>query len=274
MTSVALASDDDDSDYGKEFHQQVSLPQLPGYEVVKMIGKRDVFVVYRARQRSLGREVAIRTHHSGMALNQGKDFLRREAEILARVQHPNVISILDCVNYKDRGYIVLGIAQGRTLQSFLANHQQQHPMLAASLIVRLARTLSFVHGRGITHCNLHPGNILLAFPSDRPADARLDCLLGEDILGVPVIGGFSQAIDKDGHTNLTESPIRRIPEYMAPEQEASRCGDIGPATDIYALGAILYTMLAGPSRIPWKYLDARTGTARSVGGRIGNRSTK
>jgi serine/threonine protein kinase len=238
MTDTAIAvPDDDDRD---------PRLNLPGYDVLNIVGQGGFAVVRRARQHSLQREVAIRSMRVEAAENVVAEMFLREAEILARLQHPHVVSILDCLRHEDRVYLVLEYAAGGTLASKLSGQPQQ-PTLAAGLVERLARTLEFIHRRGITHCNLKPQNILLAAAPSTTSQGALvaNRPYYEDVFGIPLISSFLLALDDQRRASLKHGEIFGTPAYMAPEQVAGRLYEIGPATDIYALGIILYTMLVG-----------------------------
>lgn len=221
-----------------------SLPRLPGYDVLEFIGQGGHSIVYRARQSRLNRDVAIRTNRSGVSGPRASQWLLREAKILASIQHPHVVSILDCLHDRERCYLVLEFVAGGSL-AWKLNGQRQHPVLAGSLVERLARTVHSIHDCGITHCNLKPGNVLLAVPPSSQEHAPEDRLTCEDVYGIPLISSFGLALDDERRATLQDGEVFGNPAYMAPEQVAGRCHAIGPASDVYALGAILYTMLTG-----------------------------
>jgi serine/threonine protein kinase len=199
-------------------------------------------VVYRARQRSLNRVVAIRTIRSVASTDKLSQCLLREATLLARLRHPHVVSILDCFEYAGRDYLVLEYIEGGTLATRIANQQQQSG-LTAMLVERLARTLAYIHQCGIVHCNLKPQKVFLAAAPATGTSGRGEPLTCEDVYGIPMVSGFELALDRQRLTELEEGEVRGTPAYMAPEQARGRLRDVGPATDIYGLGAILYQML-------------------------------
>jgi serine/threonine protein kinase len=150
--------------------------------------------------------------------------------------------VLDRVEHAGRAYLVTEFIEGGTLDIKIAG-QQQPARPSASLIAHLARTLAFVHRRGIIHCNMKPQNVLLAAPT--PETSSTAPPTDEELYGLPLLGDFELALGRDVAAYLQEGLTRGTPAYMAPEQARCRHRDIGPATDIYGLGAILYEMLTG-----------------------------
>jgi serine/threonine protein kinase len=213
--------------------------RLPGYVILGEIGAGGLSVVYRARQLSLNRVVAIRTTRG----HEADRYLRREADILARVRHPHVVPVIDLLEHAGRVYLVLEHAEGGNLATRIAD-QPQEPRAAAALVERLARTLAHVHRCGVIHCNLKPRNVLLAAPPTGPKEAA-DPADGEEVYGIPLLCGFGLALDAQRRAEVEEGLIMGTPAYMAPEQASGRFRDIGPATDVYGLGACLYELLTG-----------------------------
>jgi serine/threonine protein kinase len=126
--------------------------EIPGYDMLDVLGHGGLTVVYRARQRSLDRLVAARTALGEAAPETITQCLVREAGILARLRHPHVVSILDRFQHGGRLYLILELAEGGNLAARIAGHPQP-ARPAATLIERLARTLYYVHQAGIVHCN-------------------------------------------------------------------------------------------------------------------------
>jgi serine/threonine-protein kinase len=222
---------------------------LPGYDLQDVVGYEGLAVIYRARQRSLNRIVAIRTIRAGLGSGWAAQCLRWDAAILCRLQHPHVVSILDCLEHAGRVFLVLEYAAGGTLAAQIAGQQQQARPVA-TLVERLARTLAYIHQCGITHCNLKPRKVLLAAAPTAGTPGRADLLNYEEVYGFPLVSGFELALDQQRLTDLREGEIRGTPAYMAPEQARGCHQDVGPATDIYGLGAILYELLT--SRPPFQ----------------------
>jgi tRNA A-37 threonylcarbamoyl transferase component Bud32 len=207
-------------------------PRVPGYEVLAELGRGGMGVVYRARHLKLRREVALKMILAGAAGEM--DRFRLEAEALASLQHPGIVQIHE-IGEVDLGsgapcpYFSLELCPGGSLAGKLGPYRE--PRQAALLVRRLARAMHAAHRKGIIHRDLKPGNVLLA----------------ED--GSPKITDFGLARmasaggESSGKTRT--GAVMGTPSYMAPEQAAGKVHDLGPACDIYALGAILYECLTG-----------------------------
>jgi len=204
------------------------MPPIPGYEMQAILGHGGVGVVYRAKHIKLNRTVAVKMLLSGVYASwiERTRFLR-EAEAVARLSHPNVVQVYDMGEWEGRPYFTMELVEGQALAHVLS--RSPWPVdKAVSLMITLARAVEAAHGAKIVHRDLKPGNILLA------AD------------GTPKISDFGLARRVDEDTNFTISGTKvGTPQYMAPEQALGRIDEIGPATDIYSLGAILYELLTG-----------------------------
>ncbi len=202
--------------------------QVPGYEILETLGRGGMGVVYKARQVSLNRVVALKMILSGP--HAGSEALARfgmEAEATARLQHPNIVQIFDVGNHAGMPYFVLEYCGGGTLADRLRGTPLP-PREAAQTVARVARAIQAAHERGIVHRDLKPGNVLL------------------DAAGQPKVSDFGLARRLEAEVGMTHSgAVLGTPSYMAPEQAAGRIRDVGPATDVYALGAILYECLTG-----------------------------
>jgi serine/threonine protein kinase len=202
------------------------LPAFPGHEVVAEIGHGGMGVVFKALDVRLGRPVAIKTiAESRWASREQVERFLNEARAIARLRHENIIPIHAIAEHDGRPYITLELAEGGNLAQFLAETPLA-PALAAELVAKLARAVHYAHVAGVVHRDLKPSNVLLT------AD------------GVPKVSDFGLARLLDADSTLTGSgqPIG-TPSYMAPEQAKGRSKEVGPAADIYALGAILYQAL-------------------------------
>jgi formylglycine-generating enzyme required for sulfatase activity/tRNA A-37 threonylcarbamoyl transferase component Bud32 len=198
-------------------------PTLPGYELLAPLGRGGMGVVYRARQVSLNREVAVKQLR--VAAGRG----RAEAETLARLRHPNIVQIHEVVEHAGGLYLVLELVEGGSLDAKLGGNPQP-PRAAAELVEAVARAVHFAHDHGIVHRDLKPANVLMAGPVPKVAD----------------FGIAKQMAGDSGETR--DGDVIGSPSYMAPEQAGGRVGQTGPATDVYGLGVILYEMLTG--RVP------------------------
>jgi serine/threonine protein kinase len=228
-------------------------PNIPGYEILSELGHGGMGVVYKARQTSLNRLVALKTLLAGaQARADVVARFRTEATAIAQLQHPNIVQIHEVSEHEGLIYLSLEFVNGLTLDKLLAGTPQ--PCLAAAeLVETLARAVAMAHQRGIVHRDLKPGNILLA-----PPGTSFDLVAADshvlELYGMPKITDFGLAkrFDADsadvGQTRT--GAIVGTPCYMAPEQALGRPAEIGPGVDVYALGVILYELLTG--RPPFK----------------------
>jgi serine/threonine-protein kinase len=219
--------------------------KIGAYEVLQVIGQGGMGVVYKALQPSLKRTVALK-----MLLQPGDDELalkrfHTEAEAVARLQHPNIIQIYEIGEHEGRPFLSLEYVEGGTLSQRLRRGLPM-PREAAELAEQLARAVHFAHQRGIIHRDLKPSNILLSVRKE--ADAVAVTSGNWQLASIPKIGDFGLAkrTDSEAFGAVTQTgDILGTPSYMAPEQASGHIHEIGPATDVYALGAILYEMLTG-----------------------------
>jgi serine/threonine-protein kinase len=207
---------------------RAALVEIPGYDMEEVLGRGGMGVVYRARHRSLNRTVALKmildAVHSGA--RQANRF-RSEAEVIARLQHPNIVQIHEIGEHDGRPFLALEFVEGGTLERRLAGTPMPADR-AAGLVETLARAVQHAHERGVVHRDLKPANVLL--------DSR----------GEPKITDFGLAKLVAGDSGQTDSgALVGTPSYMAPEQVEGVPSAIGPSADVYALGAILYETLTG-----------------------------
>jgi WD40 repeat protein len=217
---------------------------VPGYQILGVLGRGGMAVVYQARQIELCRLVALKMILAGAHAGPSElARFHREAEAIARLQHPHIVEIYDMGEYEGCPFLALEYLDGGSL----AQQLDGNPLparLAATLVLKLARAVQAAHRAGIIHRDLKPANVLLSFCRDSQGRA-LPCgsRLNE---AIPKIADFGLAKRLDDAQGQTQSgTILGTPGYMAPEQASGKSGAIGPATDIYALGAILYECLTG-----------------------------
>jgi hypothetical protein len=207
----------------------------PGYEIIREVGRGGMGVVYQARQVSLGRVVALKMILAGgHAADAARQRFRTEAEAIARLAHPGIVQIHEVGDYQGLPFFSLEFCPGGSLEKKL-QRTPLPPVEAAELVASLARAMHVAHAKGVIHRDLKPANVLLA----------------ED--GTPKITDFGLARKLDEVGQTATGSIMGTPSYMAPEQAEGR-KDVGPAADVYALGAILYECLTG--RPPFKAATA------------------
>jgi WD40 repeat protein len=203
-------------------------PQVPGYEIFSELGRGGMGVVYEARQIALNRVVALKMILSGA--HAGPDALARfrsEAESVARLQHPGIVQVYEVGEHGGLPYFSLEFVDGGSLDQKLAGTPQP-PRASAELVRALALAVHAAHQKGVVHRDLKPANVLLT------ADGTLKVT---DF-------GLAKQVDSDGGQTRSGAIIG-TPSYMAPEQAGGHVRQIGPASDVYALGAILYECLTG-----------------------------
>jgi eukaryotic-like serine/threonine-protein kinase len=209
--------------------------RIPGYEVLGELGRGGMGVVYLARQISLNRVVALKEiligdHASPSQLAR----FRQEGLTVARLRHPNIVQVYEVGEHDGLPFITFEYIRGSSLDRKLTGEPMPSSQ-AAALIAALARGVSVAHEIGIVHRDLKPGNILLD-----------DQLPGVPGLGVPKVTDFGLAKLVNDQSGLTQTDtVLGSPSYMAPEQAEGKTREVGPAADIYALGAILYELLTG-----------------------------
>jgi hypothetical protein len=200
----------------------------PGYEILGELGRGGMGVVYKARHVGLNRLVALKMILAGA--HAGPDDLARfrtEAEALARIQHPNIVQIYDIGEQNGCPYLSLEFVDGGSLAEKLKG-KPKDARAAAHFVQALARAVHAAHRQGIIHRDLKPANVLLTAQ------------------GVPKVTDFGLAKRLNSTSGRTQTgQIMGTPSYMAPEQAGGSPKDVGPATDVYALGTILYELLAG-----------------------------
>ncbi len=214
----------------------VPRPIIQGYEILGDLGHGGMGVVYKARQLRPNRLVALKMILAGAhASPRQLARFRAEAEAAAQLQHPNIVPIYEVGEEAGCPFFSLELVEGGSLDRKLAGAPQP-PREAAALVETLARAMHYAHERGIIHRDLKPANVLLQ-PDPQGVQP-----LG---LGIPKITDFGVAkrLQEDGPTG-TFAVVGTL-SYMAPEQARGKSKQVGPATDVYALGAILYEMLTG-----------------------------
>ena len=220
-------------------------PQIPDFEMLEVLGQGGMGVVYKARQISLKRLVAIKMILAGgRARPEMMSRFQQEAEAVARLHHPNIVQIFAIGAHDGCSYLALEYTDGGSLDKALAR-QPQPGQVAARLVETLARAIHHAHQHHVVHRDLKPSNVLLQLPDSgsqgpgQPARSLLE-------RAIPKVTDFGLAKQLDSDSGQTQSgAILGTPSYMAPEQAAGDLERVGPAADVYALGAILYEMLTG-----------------------------
>ena len=205
------------------------LPAIPGYEILGRLGGGGMGMVYKARQvRPPHRVVALKLlRPGGPEAAELRERFRLEVEALVRLQHPHIVPVFEVGDLDQTPYFTMELLGGGSLSDQRPG-EPRPPGEAADLIAVLARAVGFGHGRGILHRDLKPANVLLT----------------DD--GTPKVADFGLAkLSGEGPGVTHTGMILGTPCYMAPEQAAGRAKGVGPAADVYSLGAILYQLLTG-----------------------------
>ncbi len=199
------------------------------YELLSEIARGGMGVVYKARQVKLNRLVALKMILSGqLAGEQELKRFQAEAEAAAKLDHPGLVPIFEIGEHDGRHFIAMAYVEGRSLAAKLRDEGPMQPKEAAKLVRKITDAIHYAHLKGVVHRDLKPGNVLL------------------DTNGEPRVTDFGLAKQVDTDSELTASgQVLGTPSYMPPEQAAGKLSDIGPASDIYSLGAILYACLTG-----------------------------
>jgi formylglycine-generating enzyme required for sulfatase activity len=207
------------------------LPTVPGYTLTGVIAKGGMGIVYHGTQLGLNRPAAVKLMH-GWARDNATALVRFtiEAEAVARLRHPHVVGVYEFGEYDGSPFLAMEFLDGGTLEERIRRHGRFPPAEAAGLVAVLADAVSAAHAQGVVHRDLKPSNVMFT------------------AAGVPKITDFGLA--RIGGGEVTVSGVMLgTPRYMSPEQAEGRVRETGTATDVWALGCILYRVLTG--RLPF-----------------------
>ncbi|HET8941740.1 MAG TPA: protein kinase [Rudaea sp.] len=200
--------------------------QFGDYELLEMIGEGGMGVVYRARQISLDRNVAVKLLAAGpWASKEFIERFRREAQNAARMQHPNIVPIYEVGSAEEMHFFSMSLIEGPSLAAMIKRDGKLPAVRAAQLLRTIAEAVDYAHRLGVLHLDLKPANVLI------------------DNNGLPHVADFGLARRLDSALAADNDEISGTPSYMAPEQAQVRTQKITPATDIWGLGAIGYELL-------------------------------
>ena len=201
---------------------------LYGLKILRVLGRGGMGVVYEASDQRLKRNVAVKMIlASEHASPQSIQRFRREAEIVARLQHPNIVQIHEVGESSGYPYCVLEYVSGGTLAERISG-ERLPAYDAAKLMESLARAMQLAHSRNVVHRDLKPSNIMMTTD------------------GIPKITDFGLARQLDGEADITHTGVLiGTPSFMTPEQASGHAHEVGPSGDIYSLGAILYNCITG-----------------------------
>ena len=276
------------------------LPRLAKYELIEEIGHGGMATVYRARDKRLGREVAIKLIHKHLRENAevGARFVA-EARAAAKLRHPGIVEVYDVSSEEDgERYLVVELCRGTTLRKILQRHRDMPAEIGASIVVMLCEALEHAHASGIVHRDVKPENVLVELPADRTSELRSRSDKADETplpdgprsaprptpnragnLGVLIKltdFGIAKMLDAQGVTSTGQ--VLGSPAHMAPEQ--IEAGEVDGRTDVFALGVLMYECLVGhlpfegknPAQVLRRVLEAEYPPADherpTVGGRF------
>src|SRR6185503_17281688 len=231
----------DEDAVGDGFGRPVDrLPRFERYADVTLIGRGAMGVVYKAFDRELKRWVALKVPSVEVAMSGDRQRLRAEAENLARLTHHNIVRVFDVAEHDGHTVISMELIEGGSLHDH-ADRFRNDPRALAALMVAIARGVHYAHQRGILHRDLKPSNVLLGGDPEGPphpyvSDFGLATLIGADELRL-------EAFREPGQETMAYGAIVGTASYMSPEQARGKRATT--LSDVYGLGAILYSILTG-----------------------------
>jgi serine/threonine-protein kinase len=217
-----------------KLHSQPQSPQnfAAEYEVLEALGRGGMAVVYKARQPALNRLVALKmVRRADLGNDELLARFRTEAEVVASLHHPQIVQVYDYGEHEGVPYLALELILGGTLGERL-DGAPWNPRRAAALIEQVSRAVHYAHERGVVHRDLKPNNLLVCGDAE-PLEVKIADF------------GLAKVFRDDCHGDTQTGALLGTPNYMAPEQAYGQASAVGPATDVYALGAILYELLSG-----------------------------
>jgi eukaryotic-like serine/threonine-protein kinase len=221
--------------------------EIGHFLIVRELGRGGFGIVFLAEDTRLGRKVALKVPRVEVSVQaDGWRRFVREARAASRLDHPNLVPLLEAGTIGQVGYIASTFVEGPSLSAWLKLAVElPSPRLAARLVATLARAIEHVHERGILHRDLKPANVLLQMKPRGPA-TRDSIGVRDELPFVPRICDFGLAKLEELEGDETQTIVTiGSPPYMAPEQAEARKQDIGPSTDVYGLSGILYELLTG-----------------------------
>lgn len=204
------------------------VPELPGYEILRQVARGGMGVVYEAVQRSLNRRVAVKLIlQGGLASKIDQQRFVTEATAVAKLEHPNIVVIHEVGEHRGLPFFSMEYIEGESLAQ-LGSRGLVNPRQAAQYVHDVAEAVQFAHDHGVLHRDLKPSNVLV----DKLGRVRV------------MDFGLAKQIDADDKLTVT-GQLLGTPAYMAPEQASGSSANVGPACDVYGLGAVLFELLTG-----------------------------
>lgn len=200
---------------------------VTGYEILSKVGEGGLGVVYRARQLSMNRIVALKILHKKWV--DDEEFRKRfllEARLLGKLNHPNLITVYDVGREDWKYYFSMEFVEGRTAEDIIEREGPMEPSYAIEIVIQVAKVINFLKDHGVVHCDIKPGNIIIA---------------KDDIAKLGDFGFARLGLELGKGTDET---VLGTPEYISPEQAMGR-RDLDYRSDIYSLGVSLFHMVTG-----------------------------
>lgn len=252
----------------------LTTPQLTKYELLQEIGHGGMATVYRARDKRLGREVAVKLIHRHLRESEEVEArFNSEARAVAKLKHPNIVEVYDVsAPEEDERYLVVELIRGTTLRELLKRQGALPVELAAEIVLEIAAALQHAHREGVIHRDVKPENVLIEKPSG-------DCRSSSDNLDRPRIKltdfGIAKLLDAQGVTSTGQ--VLGSPAHMAPEQIEGKVVDC--RADIFSLGVLFYECVVGslpfagnnPAQVLRNVLDGNFDAPLKVDPRVGGR---
>ncbi len=201
------------------------------YTIIEQLGQGGMATVYKAFHANLSRYVAIKVLHVAFSSDEGfQERFKREAQIVGRLDHPHIVPIFDYAMQQNQPYLVMKFIEGQTLKQDLRG-ERLNLQEVTRIMTAVADALDYAHRQDVLHRDVKPSNIII------------------DKDGVPFLTDFGLArIASSGESTLSQDMMLGTPQYISPEQAQGR-RDLGPSTDIYSLGVVLYELVVG--RVPF-----------------------
>ncbi len=230
---------------------RAALERSGKYRIERVLGQGGMGMVYLARDVHLKRRVALKVIRSDAPGSTLENRFLHEAQAAAKLSHPSVVKVYEVGRASGLPYIAMEYLEGETLASLLKRNRLLPPRAAFKIALQLCQALRLAHAQGVIHRDIKPANILISARDDGPPEPRrndsqlqLESSLTSSFRAVLLDFGLARIIEKD--TRLTQSgQVFGTPAYMSPEQANGDIHQIGPPSDLYSLGSVLYEMLTG-----------------------------
>jgi eukaryotic-like serine/threonine-protein kinase len=252
-------------------------PDLAKYEIMEEIGHGGMAIVYRARDKRLGRDVAVKLIHRHLRENtEVAARFASEARAVAKLKHPNIVEVYDVSDpEEDERYLIVELVRGTTLRKVLTEHRQLPAEIAACVGVEIANALDHAHSMGVIHRDVKPENVLVSMPNlGSSSDGTRNSNPGEPLIKITDFG-IAKLLDAQGVTSTGQ--VLGSPAHMAPEQIEG--GDVNARSDVFGLGVLLYEAMVGrlpfdgknPAQVLRRVLDGAFTAADKARPTVGSR---